>query len=254
MQQAHDTHHLDVVMAVEYGVPAAIVIYHLRWWITQNKANGRHQHDDRTWTYNSINALTKIWPYWTIKQIRKIFDDLTAKGVIVKGNYSAKKNDRTMWYAFADESAFLAEYDICPKGQMDLPRRANGFAQKGKCILGTDTNEPVIKPNLPTNEISGTHFSFAREINAIIPARTISDWQAYANISRWIIQTFMVKERQQKQFELVKEIAHRAAAAKVTKRIALFFKMLADEMDYKKQRYTGTQSLGSIFNKMGITG
>ncbi len=147
MEQLRDTHHLDVIIAVKCGVPAAIVIYHLRWWIIQNRANKRHNHDGRTWTYNSIEAFAKIWPYWKPRQIRYIFEFLIAEGIILSGNFNTKKNDRTLWYAFVDETAFLGEFDILQNCQMalqkrkiDLTKMSNPSDKTVKCI-GTDDNQ-----------------------------------------------------------------------------------------------------------------
>ena len=180
-QRPSDTHYFDVTIAKEYGVPAAIVINHLQWWLRKNKALEKHQHDGHTWTYNTIKASPKIWPYWTTSQIRKIFDDLAAKGIILKSNYNTKRNDQTMWYAFADESAFLAEYDICEKtqmacakGQMDLLKNANGFAQKGKCIRGADNNQ--INIPVKNKETSQLGLSGKAEVGRI--DRRIDELQA----------------------------------------------------------------------------
>ena len=80
---------------------------------------------------------------------------LVDEGVFLKGNYSKKLNDRTSWYAFYDEDKFLGAFEQkadfqaekpfapegkcnCPNGQMDLPKRANGFAPEGKCIKEAD--------------------------------------------------------------------------------------------------------------------
>jgi len=245
-------HHFDVDFANKYGVPAAIVLDHLQGWIYKNRANKKNRHDNRWWTYNSIQALTKIYSYWSPKQIRKVYDDLATQGIILKNTFSTKKNDRTLWYAFVDETAFLADYDICPKRQMDLPEKANGFAQKGKCIR-TITNEPSKEP-IPAKQISQNPFSFARELNEIIPARSNSDWKAYANIAKVIIQNIQSGKCTESSFEEVKKIAREAAAAKVEKKIALFFKLLSDRLKYKKQRYPDSQAIGSVLMKMGLTG
>ena len=48
-----------------YGVDEAVFIHNLYWWIAKNEANGRHYHDGRSWTYNSMRALSELFPFWT---------------------------------------------------------------------------------------------------------------------------------------------------------------------------------------------
>ncbi|MBC3886793.1 hypothetical protein GH810_00480 [Acetobacterium paludosum] len=95
-------YNFDIVIAQELGVNAAIVINNLQFWIEKNEANGRHFHDDRYWTYNSMKAWKELFPFWTERQIRKTLEDLVEKSIIIKGNYNQVKYDRTLWYSFSD--------------------------------------------------------------------------------------------------------------------------------------------------------
>lgn len=134
-------HHFDIEHAASYGVDEAIMINAFQYWILHNRANGKNQYDGHTWTYNSIEALAELFPYWTQKQVRRIVDSLKAKGVLITGNYNKKNYDRTTWYAFENESLFL-------NGQTDLPVWANGSAQIGKRICPDGQTIPV---NIPIN-------------------------------------------------------------------------------------------------------
>ena len=78
------------------------MICNLAYWIEKNEANGRNFYDGRYWTYNSIEAFTKLFPFWTARQIRRILKSLEDKKVIITGNYNQSTYDRTTWYAFAD--------------------------------------------------------------------------------------------------------------------------------------------------------
>jgi len=126
--------------ACSYGDREAIMISYFRYWITKNRSNGKHFYDGHYWTYNSIMALSRIMPYWSVKQIRNTLDSLIKKGVLIEGNYNKAGYDRTKWYAFSDEALFL---DICQNGQMDLPKSTNGIAQMGKPI---PISIPISKP------------------------------------------------------------------------------------------------------------
>ncbi len=135
-------HSFDIEIAQTYGVPVAIFLNNLAFWIKKNQANRKHFHDGRYWTYNSVEAYQELFPYWTTKQMRTVLDKLAELGLILKGNYNSTSYDRTLWYALSDEGhnllglpiCPLGEETICPKGQINLTRRANQFDKKGEPI------------------------------------------------------------------------------------------------------------------------
>ena len=134
------TYQFDTDIAALYGVDESIMIANLQFWIRKNEANGKHFHDGRFWTYNSIEAFTKLFPFWTARQIRRILKSLEEKGVIVTGNYNTSAYDRTTWYAFGD--SFLQ------KGQKHFTETSNGNDQSGKSVINNVTDiKPDNKPN-----------------------------------------------------------------------------------------------------------
>lgn len=134
-------HSFDVDVAQKYGVEAAIIIRHFQFWILKNRAEYKHQYDSRTWTYASVRALAELWPYWTARQICRTLDRLIETKVLCKGNYNQTTYDRTLWYAFADEKAFLSgKNGISPNGKMDLAKRPNRIGRTGAPI-------PIQSPN-----------------------------------------------------------------------------------------------------------
>ena len=135
------TYQFDANIAALYGVDESIMIYNLSFWIRKNEANGKHFHDGRFWTYNSIEAFTKLFPFWTARQIRRILKSLEEKGVIVTGNYNTSAYDRTTWYAFGD--SFLQ------KGQKHFTETSNGNDETGKSYNDKETD---MKPNDEPNK------------------------------------------------------------------------------------------------------
>lgn len=118
-------HSFDPQIAAQVGLNAAVIYQNLFFWIEKNEANRHNFKDDRYWTYNSIAAFAKLFPYFTEKQIRTALDKLLNAGLILKGNHSDDRYDRTAWYAL--------NTPICPAGQIDPPKREDdAFAQKGK--------------------------------------------------------------------------------------------------------------------------
>lgn len=122
----------DKQHAINYGVDEAIMIHNFIFWIDKNRANKKHFYDNRYWTYNSVEAFKELFEFWTAKQLRRIIESLVDQKIIMRGNYNKSNIDRTGWYAFINEDAFLGIYD--------LPKRENEFAQKGEAIPYSKTD------------------------------------------------------------------------------------------------------------------
>jgi len=149
-------HSFDVNEAREYGVDAAIIIRHLRFWIIKNKADNKNQHDGRTWTYGSVKSFTEVFVYWSEAQVRQTLKKLLARKVLRKGNYNKTEYDRTTWYAFEDEKTFLSHKPpICENSQMGLRKPKNGLAENHRPIpnKSTDIRKDERKDKYPTPEI-----------------------------------------------------------------------------------------------------
>ena len=138
----------DIDVAREYGVDESIMIKNFQFWIMKNKANDKNYNDDRTWTYNSVRAFIKLFPFWNEKQIRRILQSLITKNILITGNYNNNKYDRTLWYAFANEEIFLS---ILPKEKMEEKKTKKGKSEKVNSIqiLNTD-NKTNDKPDKET--------------------------------------------------------------------------------------------------------
>lgn len=130
----------DVELAKKYGVNEAIIIKNLIFWINKNKANNKHEHEGRTWTYNSMEAWHKLFPFWSVHQIRRILESLIKQQVIITGNYNKITYDRTTWYS-------LENLSIWQNRKMDLAESQNGFGETGRPIPDI---KPDIKPDIIT--------------------------------------------------------------------------------------------------------
>ena len=122
-------HHFDVDLAEKYGILEAVLLDNFCFWTVKNAANEVHIHDGRVWTYNSVKAFCEMMPYASPKQIRRALSHLEAEELIITGNFNNSPYDRTKWYALTDKAFFE-----CHLGNFDLPKRANGEAEKGKPI------------------------------------------------------------------------------------------------------------------------
>lgn len=119
-------------VAMEYGVEESIVLDSIVYWARTNRSENRNFYDGRWWTYNSINGMAEMFPWWSKKQIRRILDKCADQGALLKGNYNKDGRDRTIWYSPSDKLLALYGEDwsakcICPNGQIHVPKRANHY-------------------------------------------------------------------------------------------------------------------------------
>jgi hypothetical protein len=88
--------------ANRYGVDGAILLHHIRYWVSKNEANDKNYHEDRYWTYNSSAAFSKLFPFWTARKVGRLLIKLEEEGAILSGNYNDKRYDRTKWFTLSD--------------------------------------------------------------------------------------------------------------------------------------------------------
>lgn len=102
-------HFFSDEVALEVGVNGAIMLNHLHYWIKKNADNEINYHDGYFWTYNSIAAYKKQFPFWSERTIYRILRELEVNGYVKTGNYNQSAYDRTKWYALTEKSVKLLE-------------------------------------------------------------------------------------------------------------------------------------------------
>lgn len=118
--------------AKKYGILAAVILQSIRFWVEKNRANGKHFHDGRHWTYNSVKAWAELFEYATPDQIRRALECLESAGAIVVGNYNASPYDRTKWYS----------------SQIDLANLPNENGEDAKSLI--NSSKPLVNQNIDT--------------------------------------------------------------------------------------------------------
>lgn len=90
-------------VAQKYGMDAAVLLHNIVYWTLKNKAEGRHFHDGRYWTYSSRKALAEMYPCWSDSQIKRILAKLRDAGALLVADYNDNRMLRTNWYSPSDE-------------------------------------------------------------------------------------------------------------------------------------------------------
>lgn len=171
-------HSFNVEVAEKYGVTCAVFIQNLYFWITKNEANGRHYYEGRSWTYNSLTALEKLFPYFTRKQIRTVIDKCVASGAVVVGQFSKKGYDRTNWYALTEE-VWNIYGGRSPKGttyaQMGTP-----CAEKGTTISDSKPDsKQSCSGSYAREELAEIAASYEQNIGGPIPRAAFDEAAAF---------------------------------------------------------------------------
>ena len=163
-------HSFHIEVAAKYGVHEAVFIHNLYFWILKNECNGRHFYEGRSWTYNSLTALEKLFPYFTRKQIRTIIANCEKKGAVICGSFNKEGYDKTKWFALSDEVLRIYQGNIetcpngheepepCPNGNEGCPngqkvaetyaQKGQTYAQKGTAYAQKGTTIPDSKPDI----------------------------------------------------------------------------------------------------------
>lgn len=135
-------HSFDIKLAAKYGILEAVIIKHFQFWLAKNKANQIHFHDGKYWTYNSIDAFQKLFPYASYDQIRRALERLRKKGVLLTGKYNKERYNHTIWYSLSDSFCIDTE-PYQEQRQNDLaflPERSGVAAKTITDIDITDNN------------------------------------------------------------------------------------------------------------------
>ena len=137
-------HSFDIDIAKEYGIPAAILLKHIYYWVEKNRANKKHLIEGEYWTYCSVKAFGELFPYMSAKVIRNGLTKLEDGELIKTGCFNTQFYDRTKWYTLTDKGRTL-----CRNGKRPLDKKATLFDQKGEPI-------PYKEPYIDT-------YSFSKE-------------------------------------------------------------------------------------------
>lgn len=97
------THCFDDKVATKLGVEAACVLHNFAFWINKNIADNHNYFEGRYWTYNTREALSKLFPYMSQSKIYRVIGKLEEEGYLLKGNFNKSGIDRTTWYALTDK-------------------------------------------------------------------------------------------------------------------------------------------------------
>jgi len=102
-------HALNTNIAQCYGVNAALVVQYIWEEIGKNEFAGRDSYGGKTWMRSSQIMFTAVLPYLSKNMVRRALERLMKQGVIIRGEFSESRFDRTSWYAFTQFGRLLMQ-------------------------------------------------------------------------------------------------------------------------------------------------
>jgi hypothetical protein len=163
-------HAFDVNLAKDFSVYIALFLGHLDHWTFKNLANKKNIHDGLCWTYDTLEAMGDIFPYFSRRQRERIINTAVKEGLVIRGNYNKNKYDRTVWYALTPKAYHYFPHlnkdkyletlylSISPNGEMDFTEWRNQFHRSVTPI--PDTN-PDTNPDKKLTNCSSSSFIFS---------------------------------------------------------------------------------------------
>jgi hypothetical protein len=138
-------------IACTYSVNTAIFVQQLAQWTFVNLANNRNIHDGHCWSYNSQEALSIIFPYWSRQNLRTIINHCIEQGLVIQGNYNKKKYDKTTWYALTEKG--LSFFPELQNIEQKLSEKSNETSETHASTDWLESTNPLVEINqaIPTN-------------------------------------------------------------------------------------------------------
>jgi hypothetical protein len=131
--------------AKKFGVIPAVLLYNLRFWVKKNQDNERNFHDGHYWTFNTLKAFTRQFPFLSKGQIERGLEALEKKEVIKTGNFD--KARRTKWYTVMDMVAPPPSLEAEQEKEEHFPDPGNAFPESKKCISRNQEMPPYTDIN-----------------------------------------------------------------------------------------------------------
>nr|DAI14901.1 MAG TPA: hypothetical protein [Caudoviricetes sp.] len=129
----------DVEVATKYGTNVSIILGNINYWIQKNRENGKHFHDGRYWTYNTVAAFHALMPFMSANVINTSLKRAEEEGLLVTGNYNKLPFDRTKWYALTEKGERL--FQAPQNGATDSPSESEPISQKSEMGMAKIQND-----------------------------------------------------------------------------------------------------------------
>lgn len=169
-------------LAGRFGVDEAVFLHNIVYWTLKNKAEGRHFHQGRYWTYASRKGLAEMYPFWSESQIKRMTARLRDQGALLSGDFNEDRRLRTSWYSPSDEVLALYGEGPWEAGQnrpMHCPEPASPLDENGQCIYKEEQVESQEVPPVSPKGGKRGRRKQDKSVPAWKPERFEAFWEYY---------------------------------------------------------------------------
>lgn len=129
-------------LATAIGLNEAIVIQQIHYWLNKSKIVINNQ----KWVYNTFEDWHKQFPFWSIRTLKSVFQNLIKMDLLNAKQLSKDKFDKTNYYTINYQKLQNIESQIL-KNNIEQntekePKQSN-ITDSAKVAQSTNTNEPI---------------------------------------------------------------------------------------------------------------
>lgn len=95
------------------------MLHHLTYWVEVNAANQRNLFQGRAYTYNTYDAFTHLFPYWSKAQVGRILRKLEGLDLIQSDQLQLNEWKRVKYYTVLDEVRQLYGLQLFDDGRYE---------------------------------------------------------------------------------------------------------------------------------------
>jgi hypothetical protein len=92
----------DTQLAAAVGIEAAVLFSNIAFWVDENASSEFHCREGRPWTFKTVAAFAKLFPYMKKGKVASAIAKLKKGGFILSGRFNEDARDNTTWYALTD--------------------------------------------------------------------------------------------------------------------------------------------------------
>lgn len=167
-------HSFDADIAAEYGIPEAIFLCNIAFWVKQNTLNKHNYFEGRYWTYNSLSAYAGLFPYMSKSTIQRVIKHLKDEGLILAGNFNNDRFNHTNYYTLTEKGLSVVSNRIHRCSQNDI-------------IESADLNISIFNNNTDSTDINNSDSTLQIPLISPTEKRKLlfkEFWDAYPKCKR----------------------------------------------------------------------
>ena len=159
-------------MAKIIGLNQALVLQQVHYWLELNKENKRNFHEERYWTYNTIEEWQEEFPFWSKETVKRAFSKLRELGFILVDNFNLRQMDRTLWYSIDYDRLknYIRSNSPDDKDDIDPMQKVNMTPPLPEITSETTTEifNPSVNQEKETDRKIDNNYNFEKEYEEIV--------------------------------------------------------------------------------------